>query len=344
MGLIKNPCGFTRPMYVSLQLHITGRCNLRCTHCYMEEHASEVPYADVKRALKQFDELIGRLKKQRNEQVVPLLRITGGEPLMHKDVLEILRYVRRKGYIVGIMSNGTLLNEKILCELKKIKRLQAFQVSIDGDEGTHDLIRGRGNYKDTVGALDLLYANGIKTRVSFTANADNFRQFSNVATVCRKHHVSSLWSDRCIPFAFNQSTILTKDMMPDYIALLKREAENPLNATVGLRVENHRALQFIGSDHATPYYCKAGEELITVDEKGSIMPCRRLPIDCGNIADTTLSDVYLKHEVFTSLRSHELPKECSVCEHACFCKGGARCMAYAVTGDFIKADPGCFLI
>ncbi|MBR3810878.1 MAG: radical SAM protein [Agathobacter sp.] len=329
-------------MYIALQLHITGKCNLRCKHCYIEEHAKELSYKEVKRAIKQFNSLIRRMKKVYHENVFSQLRITGGEPFLHKDILKILRLARRTRHFVVIMSNGTVFNKDIFQSLKRIERLQAVQVSMDGKEDTHDRLRGNGNFKKVIQGLDLLNKHGIPTRVSFTAHLNNYKEFPDVAEVCREKKVATLWSDRYIPFHDNPIKAIDAEHMEDYISVLREVRYNAKNENAGLFVENYRALQFIGSAD-TPYSCKAGEALITVDEHGDIMPCRRLPIVCGNINNTNLRDVYFKNACFRELREHKVDERCQACKYVDSCKGGARCMSYATSDDYISADPGCFL-
>ena len=325
-------------MYISLQLHITGKCNLACKHCYIQEHVTEMPFSQVKRVLRQFDGLIRALKKRYQQPVLPQLRITGGEPFLHKDIHRILHYVKRKKYDLGIMSNGTVLDEKTIHLLSGMKRLQPFQVSLDGNEQIHDRLRGKGNFQKVTEALARLHSHGIKTRVSFTAHQDNYQAFPEVAEVCERYHVTSLWSDRYIPFADGLIKPIDSKSMEAYNAILLQTQKQYHH----LQIENYRSLQFIGTEN-TPYYCKAGEALITVDEHGNIMPCRRLPIICGNIQKSSLSDVYFYHDTFIQLREHKLDAQCMNCQYKHLCKGGARCMSYAVYGEYDRCDPGCFL-
>ena len=99
---------------------------------------------------------------------------------------------------LGIMSNGTILEHTMLMKLQQLE-LDGFQVSVDGTETTHDKLRREGNFATVMEGLDKLHAYGIPTRVSFTANKENFKEFSEVAKICREHHVGTLWSDRFIP-------------------------------------------------------------------------------------------------------------------------------------------------
>ena len=66
-----------------------------------------------------------------------------------------------------------------------------------------------------------------------------------------------------------------------------------------------------------------------------------MPIICGNIFDSNLSEIYFKNETFLSLRNCTVPKVCMTCKYSAHCKGGAKCQSYAIFGDFNKADPGC---
>lgn len=327
-----------------LQLHITGNCNLRCRHCYMDAHRNDMPFSDIRRVVEQFEALVVHLEQVGNCKIRSHIHFTGGEPLLHPQIDQILGFFLKKKdrFWYGIMSNGTILKPKTLLLLKRLP-LKAFQVSLDGDEAAHDHIRGAGNYRKVLRALDVLHLFRIPTRVSFTANKDNFHLFPHIAQVCRRHHVRSLWSDRYIPFdADSELQPLSKDDMKAYAAILQKEKENPENSRRKLAVQNYRALQFLCSGENI-YYCKAGQTMITVDEYGNIMPCRRLPIICGNIQKDTLLQVYENHPEFQWLRTHRLTGKCESCPHAQQCKGGERCFTHALTGSYEQPDPCCWL-
>lgn len=327
-----------------LQLHITGNCNLRCRHCYISEHCNNMSLSDIKLVVKQFGDLIEQLERRNGNKIRGHIHFTGGEPLLHPEINQILRFfiTERKRFQFGIMSNGTVLNFKTLYLLRRLQ-LKAFQVSIDGDEIYHDSIRGIGNFQKVLKGLDKLHIWGIPTRVSFTANKDNYKLFPKVAGICRKHHVCTLWSDRYIPFD-NKGYIapLTEKDMNEYVCILQKEKENPQNIKSKLSVQNYRALQFFCSGDYI-YNCKAAESMITVDEYGNIMPCRRMPIVCGNIKQTYLIDVYDNDETFKRLRSHQLNGKCVDCQYAQKCMGGERCFTYAIDNNFENPDPCCWL-
>lgn len=327
-----------------LQLHITGNCNLRCKHCYISEHSNNMSLSDIKIVIKQFKSLIEHLEQRNGYNIQAHIHFTGGEPLLHPEINQILRFFisEKKHFHFGIMSNGTVLKLKTLLLLKKL-HLKAFQVSIDGDEVYHNAIRGKENLQKVTQGLDKLHFLRIPTRVSFTANKDNYKLFPKVAEICRKHNVSSLWSDRYIPFS-NETTLmpLTENDMSEYVSIIQKEKKNPKNIKSKLNVQNYRALQFSCFDDYI-YYCKAGNTLITVDEYGNIMPCRRMPIVCGNIKETDLIHIYDNNETFKRLRSYRLTGKCLDCKYAQKCRGGERCFTYVLNKDFETPDPCCWL-
>ena len=327
--------------HMILQLHITGKCNLRCRHCYITGHNGELSYKEISIVLRQFSGLLRSIRAASDEQVCGHVHITGGEPFMHPQIQQILwlLLLYRRNFHYAVMSNATMLKH-----LHLIKRLnlKSLQVSVDGDEKTHDSIRGKGNFKAVCQGLDILSRCGIPTRVSFTAHLDNYRLLSQVAEICLKHHAASLWSDRYIPVAGSEIRPMDKMNMQEYVTLLRTLAHNPRYRAGGLMIQNHRALQFLGGNEV-PYTCIAGEGLIVVDENGDIYPCRRLPIICGNIRETNLKAVYYNSPVFQDLRRHEVTEKCVGCMHKEKCCGGLRCMTYAHSGEYNHPDPCCYL-
>ena len=105
----------------------------------------------------------------------------------------------------------------------------------------------------------------------------------------------------------------------------------------------HRALQFLVGD-GFPYHCTAGDMLITVLPNGDVVPCRRLPITVGNVIETPLEQLYYESPMLRSLRDRDrVSRGCETCACESLCRGGLRCLSYAVTGDPFRADPGCWI-
>lgn len=211
----------------------------------------------------------------------------------------------------------------------------------------HDSLRAPGDYVRVFKTAEMLEKAGIRTYISFTANKSNYKYLPQVAKVCRKRRITKLWSDRLVPIGTGEELEqlrITEDEMPKYIRTLKKAQGSFVSKLLypKTQVTMNRALQFIDSNGSV-YSCSAGKSLITVDEFGRIMPCRRMPIICGDIYSSTLSDVYYNNPTFVDLRKSCTLKDCASCKYNYLCKGGAKCQSYALYGSYRKADPACFL-
>jgi radical SAM protein with 4Fe4S-binding SPASM domain len=104
----------------------------------------------------------------------------------------------------------------------------------------------------------------------------------------------------------------------------------------------HRALQFLVAG-GKPYHCTAGDTLITVQPNGDLYPSRRMPIRVGNLMETPLVELYYESDLFRALRDRDCISDgCQGCSYSKLCRGGLKCLSYAVAGDPLKADPGCW--
>lgn len=332
-----------------LQFHITGRCNLRCKHCYRTEGDVEtLTYEDIINVIDQFIMLRKKYNALHGIKKRGHINLTGGEPFFRKDIKDIIKYLgeHRTQITYGILSNGSFLNKEIIDLLKKTE-VSFVQLSIDGDKETHDGLRAPGDYVRVFKTAEMLEKAGIRTYISFTANKGNYKHLPKVANECRRKHITKLWSDRLVPIGNGEDLEqlkITEAEMSNYIRTLKRAQGSFITRLLypKTQVAMNRALQFIDSN-GNIYSCAAGDSLITVDEFGRIMPCRRMPIICGDIYTSTLEDVYYNNPTFVDLRRDFTPKECASCEFSYLCNGGAKCQSYALYGTYKKADPACFL-
>ena len=332
-----------------LQFHITGRCNLNCKHCYRTEGNIEpLSFNDIKNVIEQYKTLLEKYNKFHKIKHKGHINITGGEPFIRNDIKDIIKYLgdNHEYFSFGILSNGSFIDDTLIKLLKEAK-VSFIQLSIDGDEKTHDFIRCKGDYSRVFDVAKLLQKNHIKVYISFTATKTNYKMFPKVANICYKKHITKLWSDRLVPIGNGkeiENLEITKDIMSDYIKHMKKARGSQIKQLLHpyTDISMNRALQFINSPGEI-YLCSAGNSLITVDEFGRIMPCRRMPIYCGNIFSSTLEEVYYNNDTFKELRMNYIPKECTSCKYAHYCRGGAKCQSYAKYGSFHRADPSCML-
>lgn len=332
-----------------LQFHITGCCNLRCKHCYRTEgNVEKLTFTDIINVIDQFLALREKYNTQHKIKARGHINLTGGEPFFRKDIKQIIKYIgdHRTQLSYGVLSNGSFIDQDIV-ELLKETGVAFVQLSIDGDTKTHDALRAPGDYDRVFKTAESLERSGIRTYISFTANKENYRDLPKVAKECRKRKITRLWSDRLVPIGNGlelDELKITADELPMYIHALKKAQGSFITKMVypKTQVMMNRALQFINSNGSI-YSCSAGDSLITVDELGRVMPCRRMPIICGDIYTSTLEEIYYNSEVFADLRKSRTPKACSSCNFRFLCGGGAKCQSYAAYGTYRKADPACFL-
>ncbi|MBI5103197.1 MAG: radical SAM protein [Nitrospirae bacterium] len=155
-----------------LELQITDRCNLRCRHCYIGEcGGNDLPVGDIGNVLKQFEEMQG-------------LRVllTGGEPFMHRNFSEVNEMLPDFRLRKVLFTNGLLLDGKRLGSLN----VDEVQISIDGLEGGHDSLRGKGSFRSAMHAVKICKDAGMPVSVSTMAHSGNLEDFDEMDRLFRE--------------------------------------------------------------------------------------------------------------------------------------------------------------
>lgn len=331
-----------------LQWHITDRCNLRCAHCYQEGMAGdELPFPQLLAILQQFRELLqvwGR--EQGADAVRGHITVTGGEPFVRADFYDLLQVIasQRKNLSFSILSNGSFIDQEMALRLRQLG--PAFvQLSLEGTERTHDRIRGPGSFRRTLAAAQCLKKAKIRTLIAFTAHRGNFREFPEVAKWSRQIKVDRLWADRLVPRGRGSELEgLNPEETLEFFSLMHQaRTQAGRSFFPGPEIAMQRGLQFLVGG-GLPYHCTAGLSLITILPLGDLVPCRRLPLPVGNVLDIPLLELYYNSEILRRLADlSRTPSGCRDCFFVGRCRGGLRCLAYALTGDPFQADPGCWL-
>jgi len=169
-GTGASACGFTAPDHLTLQWHITDRCNLKCTHCYL--HDRPLPDLDIDKLESILMNYVETLKRM---NIRGRVHITGGEPFMRKDFFGFLELVhaQRVQCSFAVLCNGTMVTDDYAARLKELG-CDFVQVSLDGGRETHDSIRGKGNFSGAIAGIRMLKKHGIPVSVSFTAGKNNW--------------------------------------------------------------------------------------------------------------------------------------------------------------------------
>lgn len=318
------------------QWHITHTCNLRCTHCYQEDYRYHMPEELLFRTLDQYTEYIE--KKDYQAQI----NLTGGEPLLHPAFFRLSKEIKNRGYRLGILTNGTLIDEKMAEQLTELKPVFV-QISLDGTEQIHDGIRGAGNFQKALHGIDLLKRNVVKVLVSFTAQKANIQSFPELAAVCKEHQVDKLWWDRVVTATKEEMErlALSTEEFQAFLVVVRKLQKKYRKWNGKSFISLSRSLQAKNPAKEGCYICSAGKELIIVLANGDVMPCRRLPFVIGNVKENSLGSIIEESMLMRRLSTPRFPVGCQGCKRFLYCRGGARCVTYAQTGDLNAKDVNC---
>ncbi len=162
-----------------LELQITDRCNLKCRHCYIgEEGKRELATAEIEKVLREFEMMQGLR-----------LLITGGEPLMHSRFKDINRMLPSFSFRKVLLTNGIIVKKETLETLN----VHEIQISIDGLEGSHDLLRGKGTFRAALEAAENCLARGIAVSVSTMVHPADLNDFDALEKLFREMGIRE-WS------------------------------------------------------------------------------------------------------------------------------------------------------
>lgn len=319
-----------------VQFHITNRCNLKCKHCY---EGNIDNYTDW-----DFDEFVSAIEKLwdcfEKWGVKGEISLIGGEPTLHPRFYDIVNYLNSRGDVFGIsiLTNGVNIDEKFIDEMKKNKC--SIQISIDGSTPEmHDSIRGKGNYNKTISNAKKMSDSGLWLSAHYVLSKNTIPLEQRLFNTLVENGISQISFSRLVPFGNAMvSEMMSKEETQQTFYFIDQIASS--FSTQGLNVSTTRPLWcHLGYEGK----CPVGFQTITILENGDVLPCRRLPIVIGNIKTDNFYKIWYTDEVLENIRNRKSISKCGKCQHLESC-GGARCIAYATTGDYMSEDPQCWII
>ena len=173
---------YANPSYRGVEWSITGACNSKCRHCFMSARYGRYGNIPTEKCLE--------ICRQLGECGIREVTLTGGEPLLRKDFLNIVDGLTVNGVLISaILTNGTLLCKELLEGLRERKLHPLFQLSYDG-VGHHDWMRGvDGAEEKVLQAIDMLKQYGFIVAVTMCLNRRNQYTIFDTLQVCLKHGV-----------------------------------------------------------------------------------------------------------------------------------------------------------
>jgi radical SAM protein with 4Fe4S-binding SPASM domain len=337
-----------------IQWHLTEQCNLRCTHCYQEEtKTGELSLPEVKETITEISEMFSAWAGQYEMALSPSFNITGGEPFLRKDLFEILSEIRGRGYDVFVLTNGTLIDESRARSLKELG-IKGVQVSLEGPEEIHKMIRGKGSFALSLQGIRHLLDAGLRVTVNTTLSAINAEHFMKLAELSASLGVQRLGFSRLVPSGRGAglvNSMLSKEEVRKLYERISSLSPNGLEFVTGdpVATQMKTSLERGKDSGSIPAGgCAAGVSGLTFLPDGTIVPCRRLQIPIGNVKKDSLREIWAVSPVLEALRDRSKYKgKCGTCPRWADCRG-CRAIAYAYArskgqDDFLAEDPQCFI-
>ncbi len=327
-----------------IQWHITNLCTLRCNHCYQNDFSNrdDLDESGLKRLS---DNLLTTLREWDKTACVHL---TGGEPLLKPELFPLLYDLDQQPIVeeLGIITNGLLLDSKMIRRLSGFSKLKKIKISMDGgDSETNDTIRSKGTFEKVMRNISLIKKDErFEIILMFTVMKKNFRSLPSLFKLCQDLGVDGLIIERFIPLGRGKEVmgeVLSKEEWKLVIGMLldffPTEGEEPsFFPFQAFQIRfNGEEPELLGAP------CVIGMDGLCIMPDGDVFPCRRLPISIGNLLDDSLAEIWKGSELLDRLRKKEnLKGKCGKCMMK-DCRG-CRSLALALTGDYLEEDPHCW--
>jgi heme d1 biosynthesis radical SAM protein NirJ len=342
--------------------NLIRRCNLTCKHCYSISADKDFP-GELSTA--EIFSVMDDLKAFR----VPVLILSGGEPLLRVDIFDIARRAKAMGFYVGLSSNGTLITPE------NIERIAAIDfdyvgVSLDGMHETHDKFRRMaGAFAKSLAGIRLCRDAGLKVGVRFTMTQDNARDLPALLKLVEDEAI-----DRFYFSHLNYAGRGNKNRKDDAQHRLTREAMDLLFDTCRDYQQRGLAKEFTsGNNDADGVYFwywvqrrfperaahiraklvqwggnSSGVNVANIDNLGNVHPDTMWwHYNLGNVRERPFSDIWqdTSDPLMAGLKAYprKLKGRCGECAHFDICGGNTRVRAQQLTGDPWQEDPACYL-
>ncbi|MBI3929585.1 MAG: radical SAM protein [Armatimonadetes bacterium] len=341
---------------VILIWNLTHRCNLRCRHCYSSASPRPGPELSLAECL----------------ALIPVLRaigvrfaiLSGGEPLTHKHLYEIVAGLKSAGIRTYLSTNGLLIDEKSVGRIAA--EFDYVGISLDGTPEVHDRFRGkRGAFQRSLRAVELCLERDIRLGVRFTITPMTRESLPFLFRLAEELQVPKVYVSHLVYSGRGQALsalspqdernateyildrafqyveegraidVVTGNNEADAVLLLRRFAQR--HPSQAHRLED-RLVRWGGN--------QAGVRMLNINSRGEVRPDPFFAHSVGNVRDDPLDELWRSSPLLRRLRhrSQELQGPCRNCPHLAICNGNSRARSQATTGDYFSSDPACYLL
>ncbi|MDP8299238.1 MAG: radical SAM protein [Candidatus Tantalella remota] len=344
-----------RPFPTGVDLALTGRCNLKCKHCNTSDtwdSADELSFKEIVSLLDQLKEL-----------KIFSLDLFGGEPFCYPRICEMLDILNSYPMRLTVLTNGTLIDEKIVRHLKTLRFLGVIQVSIDGaSPEVHDWQRGEGSFEKAMRGLKLLIDNGLPVTIKAMLNRHNYTDIENIADLAVEMGLGSISLGDAVECG--KAAVYGEDMrfeaevhreiIEGVLRLHKKYPGFGIGGTIGQKIDMLKDFYAKGpgnGDRGNFSTCPAGQSTLSIRADGKVVPCSAFwTYVCGDIREQKLEDIWQNSERLNEIRAladeplTDHCAECRECDYMTYCNGGCRAAAYYMSGNDIRGiDPSTCL-
>lgn len=331
-----------------IAINLTRRCNLACEHCYLDAEGlttasgNELNALEVKRLLDQ----IAAFHQQ------ALVVLSGGEPLVRKDLESICEYGVGLGLMIVIGSNGALLTERRVIALKNAGAM-GIGISVDSlDANLHDNFRGKpGSWKKTMTGIEHCRKHSLDFQIHFSITDDNHEEIEDVVSFAQASGA------RAVNFFFiictgraesvgnisavNHEVSIRKiiQLQQTYQGLIIRPRCAPQFKRIAWQMAPDSQLNRISGMDGDG--CIAGTHYCRITPEGDVTACPYIEQTVGNIRDQAFQTIWQTSADFLALRNPNLTGKCGVCEFRKLC-GGCRARPLAAGDQLMDEDKSCY--
>lgn len=245
-------------------MRIIESCNLKCKHCYAMEYDKA-----QQMSLELFKDIINIIVSlpqfyNRGKTIIdrPVVYLSGGEPLLHKNLPEMLEYVYPRFAQINILTNGIFIPQKIAL-INKYKEKCNVQISMEGNKQTNDEIRGEGTYDQIINSLYLLKEKRIRHWISYTVSQTNKHAYKDFVDTAIQ---TNSFGNNVTPYIGDSEYMLSLSEWIDFKHNLMAYAEKRGSTRI------HAPLSCGFSYNCGAYYCG-----MTFNPDGTCTGCARFP-------------------------------------------------------------------
>ncbi|MBM3707507.1 MAG: radical SAM protein [Actinobacteria bacterium] len=347
MGCIGFP---NHPVY-----EITTRCNLKCIHCHTNGGEGKILNFGNELATDEAKKLIEELAKVKDFR---MLVYSGGEPLVRKDIFDLLNYSKKAGFINVLATNATLIEYDTAKQLKKAG-VVCVAVSLDSSiPEVHNKIRQNNKaFELAMRGIDAIKKAGILLQINTTAMEYNFKNLKEIIKLTDTLGAAIMLMYQLVPVgrgcAVKDATLNlnTNEKLIKYLSAAQKDVPFIVETVASPQywpylmekkgINNNFYLRFA---EKVFHGCSAGSGLVYIKSNGDVWPCPFLEISAGNVRQKPFNEIWYKSEIFLNLRNRAnlLKGGCGNCRYINVC-GGCRGRALVLAGDYMGEDKLCFI-